>query len=57
MIRVIIRYLVARYFVSQSHFNSLFIAQRLVLLRTLQRMADNPVPPKTPPMPHSGCSA
>jgi RNA polymerase sigma factor (sigma-70 family) len=28
--------------VSQSHFNSVFIAQRLVLLRTLQRMVDNP---------------
>lgn len=27
---------------SQSHFNSVFIAQRLVLLRTLQRMVDNP---------------
>jgi len=28
--------------VSQSHFNSVFLAQRLVLLRTLQRMVDNP---------------
>lgn len=27
---------------SQSRFNSVFIAQRLVLLRTLQRMVDNP---------------
>lgn len=28
--------------VSQSHFNSVFIAQRLVLLRTLHRMVGNP---------------
>ncbi|WP_416422661.1 sigma-70 family RNA polymerase sigma factor [Pseudomonas sp. App30] len=27
---------------SQSHFNSVFLAQRLSLLRTLQRMVDNP---------------
>ncbi|MDE1165121.1 MAG: sigma-70 family RNA polymerase sigma factor [Pseudomonas sp.] len=27
---------------SQSHFNSVFIAQRLSLLRTLQRMVNNP---------------
>jgi len=28
--------------VSQSHFNGVFLAQRLSLLRTLQRMVDNP---------------
>jgi len=28
--------------VSQSHFNSVFLTQRLSLLRTLQRMVDNP---------------
>ncbi|MGE8407034.1 MAG: RNA polymerase sigma factor [Pseudomonas sp.] len=27
---------------SQSHFNSVFLAQRVTLLRTLQRMVDNP---------------
>ena len=27
---------------SQSHFNSVFLAQRTTLLRTLQRMVDNP---------------
>ncbi|RML24620.1 RNA polymerase sigma-70 protein, partial [Pseudomonas syringae pv. maculicola] len=28
--------------VSQSHFNDVFLAQRAVLLRTLQRMVGNP---------------
>ena len=28
--------------VSHSHFNSVFLAQRVTLLRTLQRMVDNP---------------
>lgn len=42
MISIIIRLSMLGIPVSQSHFNAVFIAQRITLLRTLQRMVDNP---------------
>ncbi len=42
MISIIISKFRSGIAVSQSHFNSVFLAQRVTLLRTLQRMVDNP---------------
>ena len=42
MISIIIHKFRSGIAVSQSHFNAVFLAQRVTLLRTLQRMVDNP---------------